>query len=161
MLRKICIGSDHAGIELKAFLIRELEEYYPQTQILDAGTHSAQSVDYPDFADAVVSEIRSLDLVKSSGSLLTEAGVLICGSGQGMVIRANRFQHIRAALCWNPEVARLAREHNNSNVLCLGARFVAEALAWEILRNFLETPFAGGRHSQRVEKLSSPTQLPI
>lgn len=161
MLKKICIGSDHAGVELKAFLMRQLEKHYPQVQLIDAGTHGSESVDYPDFADVVVAGIHSLDLVKSSGSLLNEAGILICGSGQGMVMRANRFQHIRAALCWNPEVARLAREHNNSNVVCLGARFVSEELAWEIVRNFLETPFVGGRHLKRVEKLSCPTQIPI
>jgi ribose 5-phosphate isomerase B len=140
MKTTLLIGSDHAGFVRK----QELKSRFPNIDWKDFGTNSEDSVDYPDFADKVAKEIQ-----KNGGR-----GVLICGSGQGMAIRANRYSKIRAALCWNTEIAKLSREHNNANILCMGARFVDTALAESILKVFLETEFAGGRHEGRVNKLS-------
>ena len=144
MINKIFIGSDHAGIELKKSLIGS----FPQFQWQDLGPFDSSSVDYPDFADRVCRKVISTP---------NSFGVLICGSGQGMSIRANKYLGIRAALCWSTEIAELSRKHNNANVLCLGARFISEPKAVEILQSFLSTAFEGGRHQQRVDKLSYPT----
>jgi len=136
---KFLIASDHAGFDLK----QSLKAEFPQIEWIDLGTHSKESVDYPDFATNLCQSLPTL----------ASYGVLICGSGQGMAIKANRYKHIRAALCWTPEVAEVARAHNDANVLCLGSRFIDLANAKEILLRFSQTPFEGGRHQQRVNKL--------
>jgi ribose 5-phosphate isomerase B len=138
----IPIGSDHAGVELKARLVEELRTlgYEP----LDLGTSGAESVDYPDFAHEVAERVERQD---------ARRGVLLCGTGLGMAYTANRHPGVRAAVAWTPEIARLAREHNDANVLVLPARFVSEAEGVEILKTWLTTDFAGGRHSRRVAKI--------
>ncbi len=140
---KFYIAADHAGYELKQHLINK----FPELKIEDLGTHNPDRVDYPDFADRVAIKIES-----DSNAV----GILVCGSGQGMAIRANRYPKVRAALCWSEEVAQLSREHNNANILCLGSRFTAPALAELILKKFLSTEFEGGRHTGRVDKLGRP-----
>jgi ribose 5-phosphate isomerase B len=138
--RKILIASDHAGFEIKEKLKSEIKD----VEFIDLGPKDTTSVDYPDFAKKLSTELLN-------GS--TKEGILVCGSGQGMVIQANRFKGIRAALCWTPEVAKLSREHNNSNVLCLAGRLVDENTNIEISKTWLNTPFLGGRHQNRVEKI--------
>lgn len=145
MAPKVYIASDHAGIDLKSQLIASC----PSIEWKDLGPNINASVDYPDFADKLCLQLREEPLA---------LGVLICGSGQGMSMRANKFSHIRAALCWNEEIARLSKEHNDANVLCLGARFINVDLAKNIFNSFLNTQFAGGRHSERVRKLSCPAK---
>lgn len=141
---KIAIGSDHAGFVDKQKLL-QIQRY----AFVDLGTNGGDSVDYPDFANKVC-EALVTDQVRF--------GVLICGSGQGMAIRANKFPQIRAAVCWNAEVARLARAHNNANVLCLGSRTMNPQDFPNILDVFLAEPFEGGRHQNRVAKLSVPAK---
>ncbi len=159
---KIFIASDHAGVELKSQVVSELmnSQWLPdlKREVHDLGPQSMDSVDYPDFADLVARKIHGFSLVQgqSPQSLPAEIGILICGSGQGMAIRANKFPHIRAALCWNPEIARLSREHNDANILCMGSRFVTTEQCLQIVQVFLTTPFAGGRHAQRIAKVSNP-----
>jgi len=138
---QIFIGCDHAGFELKEELIHR----FPHIQWQDCGTKTSDSVDFPDFADLVCKEVAA----HSEKAM----GVLICGSGQGMAMRANKYPEIRAGLCWNSEIAKLSREHNDANVLCLGSRFLSINEAISILQTFLETPFAGGRHELRVNKI--------
>ena len=139
--QKILIASDHAGFELKSSIIKELQNQ--NFEIIDLGCDSAKiSVDYPDFAQKLCSQIKD------------EFGILICGSGIGISIAANRFNHVRAALCHNVESANLTRSHNNANVLCLGARMTPKDQALAITQEFLNTKFEGGRHERRVEKLS-------
>ncbi len=143
MLKKIAIGADHAGFEYKnkisAFLQKEGYE------IIDFGTYSADSVDYPDFAHPVALSVESGEV---------ERGILVCGSGQGVCITANKHQGIRAALAWDPEIAKLSREHNNVNILCIPSRFISENSAFECVDIFLKTQFEGGRHGNRVGKIS-------
>ncbi len=147
MYQKIFIAADHAGLSLKKALI----ERNPELPWQDLGTNDETSVDYPDFADKVAHKLKPLnDKFKNEKT----CGVLICGSGQGMAIRANKYPHVRAALCTSLELAKLSREHNDANVLCLGSRFTTIETAQSILNVFLTTPFAGGRHEQRVAKLS-------
>jgi len=141
--KTIAIGADHAGFSLKRSLSRELSEM--GYTVVDLGTVSEDSVDYPDFADAVATTVLS-------GS--ARSGVLICGSGIGMSIAANRHRGIRAALCSDVESATLARRHNDANVLVLGARRLDAREASDCLRAFLATPFDGGRHARRIDKLS-------
>ncbi len=138
----IPIGADHAGYALKERLVSELRRlgYEP----LDLGTHSTESTDYPDYAHEVAARVEHHD---------AERGVLLCGTGLGMSYAANRHPGVRAAVAWTPEVARLAREHNDANVLVLPARFVSEDEGVEILQTWLATEFAGGRHSRRVAKI--------
>jgi ribose 5-phosphate isomerase B len=138
----IPIGSDHAGFLLKQRLVAELRAlgYQP----LDLGTDSTESVDYPDFAHEVAARVEHQE---------ARRGVLLCGTGLGMSYAANRHAGVRAAVAWSPEVARLARSHNDANVLILPARFVSEPEGIEILRIWLETDFAGGRHGRRVAKI--------
>ena len=138
----IPIGADHAGFQLKDRLVEELRKlgYEP----LDLGTHGPESVDYPDFAHQVASRVEHHAAAR---------GVLLCGTGLGMSYAANRHAGVRAAVAWTPEVARLAREHNDANVLVLPARFLSEDEGVEILRAWLTTDFAGGRHSRRVAKI--------
>ena len=139
MARQFYIASDHAGLPLKEKLL-ELKNYNWK----DLGTHTEASVDYPDFAHELASAMKD-----DPDSM----GVLVCGSGQGMAMAANEHKHIRAALCWNKELARLSREHNNANVLCLGARVIDHDLALEIFSTFVHTEFEGGRHEKRVSKI--------
>jgi ribose 5-phosphate isomerase B len=140
---EIMIASDHAGFELKSQILNKM-------RILnwkDLGTHANASVDYPDFADLVGAYIQKNPNQKA---------VLICGSGQGMCMRANKYPNVRAALVYNTEIAQLSREHNDANVLCLGARFLNFEQAEKIINVFFETPFQGGRHQQRVDKIMGP-----
>jgi ribose 5-phosphate isomerase B len=140
--KTIFIASDHAGLEMKRHLIGR----FPFLPWKDLGTFSNDSVDYPDFAAKLGEEMKS--------RLDDSMGVLVCGSGQGMAMRANRFSWIRAALCWNEEIAELARQHNDANVLCLAGRHTAFPIAEKIVNVFLHTPFEGGRHQKRVDKLN-------
>jgi ribose 5-phosphate isomerase B len=140
---KIAIGADHAGFEYKELLKKHLEN--SGHVIKDFGTNGTQSVDYPDFAHPVASAVEKNEF---------ELGVLLCGSANGVAITANKRQGIRAAICWTEEIASLARQHNNANVLCIPARFVTEEEAQKITVKFLTTPFEGGRHEMRVNKIS-------
>lgn len=142
---KVLIASDHAGIDLKT----ELKKNLPQIEWEDLGPQSKDSVDYPDFADKVAS------LIQRDPS---RRGVLICGSGQGMVMRANKYSNVRAALVWMDEIAKLARQHNDANILSLPARFISLEEAARFVNLFLATPFEGGRHAARVEKVGRPTE---
>ena len=137
------IGADHAGFELKASLINYLTE--KGYELKDFGCHSAESVDYPDFANPVASLVEETDGMK---------GILICGSGNGINMTANKYQGIRAALCWKAEIAELARLHNNANILVLPARFLSLEEAKDIVDIFFNTEFEGGRHQNRVNKIS-------
>ncbi|MGE3683199.1 MAG: ribose 5-phosphate isomerase B [Bdellovibrionales bacterium] len=141
-IKTLFVASDHAGLELKQHLIGR----YPFLPWKDLGTKTTESVDYPDYAAQLCLALQS--------EVTESRGVLICGSGQGMAIRANRFPFVRAALCWTEEVAKLSRQHNDANVLCLGGRFTVFSVAERILSAFLQTPFEGGRHQGRVDKLS-------
>jgi ribose 5-phosphate isomerase B len=142
---RILIASDHAGFELKEQLERALGELGYDVE--DLGTDSGESTDYADYAHPLARKV-------SAGEV--QRGVLLCGTGLGMSYTANRYPHVRAAVAWNPEIAKLAREHNDSNVLVVPARFVTEALGIEILRAWLDTPFEGGRHARRVDKIEKP-----
>ena len=142
--KKLYIASDHAGFDLKASVIEHLKT--KNIEVQDCGCYSMDSVDYPDYAQAVANKV------------LTDAdseGILICGSGIGMNIAANRFKGIRAALIYEPELAVLSRTHNNANVLVLAARFTDTNKANEIIDTWLKTSFEGGRHQSRVEKMDS------
>jgi ribose 5-phosphate isomerase B len=139
---KIVLGSDHAGVSYKSLLISHLEE--AGHTCVDVGTHANDSVDYPDYAHPASTLVES-------GSV--ELGILICGSGNGVCMAANKHAGIRAALCWLPELASLARSHNDANILCLPARFVSETMAKEIVDAFLKASFEGGRHETRVQKI--------
>jgi ribose 5-phosphate isomerase B len=136
------IASDHAGFVRK----EELKAKFHEIEWKDLGTDGEVSVDYPDYADRVASKVSN-----TGGK-----GVLICGSGQGMAIRANRHPKVRAALAWNAEIAKLARQHNDANILCMGARTMDLDTCVAMLKSFLETPFEGGRHDARVRKLGGP-----
>lgn len=142
MPETIPIASDHAGYELKERLKRELTAlgYEP----LDLGTNGPESVDYPDYAHPLASMVERGEV---------QRGILTCGTGLGMSFAANRHHGVRAAVVWSPDIAQLAREHNDANVLVLPSRFVSEEDAVEILRRWLTTPFAGGRHVRRVAKV--------
>lgn len=142
----IAIGSDHAGFSLKEHLKAYLNENRMDLPLIDVGTKDTESVDYPDYA-------KSVSTLILSGA--ASVGVLICGSGIGIGIAANRFRGIRAAQCMNPEMAKLARQHNDANILVLGQRLTDPALAEEILDMFLNSQFEGGRHERRVQKLDT------
>jgi ribose 5-phosphate isomerase B len=139
---KIAIAADHAGFELKAQLLPFLHQL--GLSIEDLGTHSLDSMDYPDVAHPLATQVESSE---------AEFGVLICGSANGVAMAANKHQGIRAAICWNTEIASLARQHNNANVLCLPARFISVEEAFQITKTFLDTEFEGGRHQRRVDKI--------
>jgi ribose 5-phosphate isomerase B len=143
MMPKVAIGSDHAGFEykenLKQWLLKNGYE------VKDFGTNSLESADYPDFAHPVAESIE-----KKQASL----GILICGSANGVAITANKHNDVRAAICWNEELASLARQHNNANVVCLPARYISYDLAEKITDRFLHENFEGGRHERRVNKIS-------
>ncbi|MCJ8163828.1 ribose 5-phosphate isomerase B [Pontibacter sp. E15-1] len=143
MALKIAIGGDHAGFTYKGMLKGVLEELGHDIQ--DFGPDSDASVDYPDHVHPLAKAVARKD---------ADFGVLICGSGNGVAITANKHRGIRAALCWLPVVAKLARQHNNANVLCIPARFVSEDEAREMTRVFLSATFEGGRHQTRVDKIT-------
>lgn len=141
---RIAIAADHAGYALKEVIKRALGS--PPAQVDDLGTDSDASVDYPDFAAGVAALV-------ASGAC--DRGILICGTGIGMAMAANKVRGVRAATAWSIETARLAREHNDANVLALGARVLRPDVAVALVRTFLETPFAGGRHKRRVDKIDA------
>ena len=141
--KPIAIGSDHAGFDYKEDLISYLEG--KGLPFKDFGTHSKDSVDYPDFAHPVADAVE-----KSEASF----GILLCGSANGVAITANKHKGIRAAICWGEEIAKLSREHNNANVICIPARFVREGDAEKMVDIFMRTSFEGGRHERRVEKIA-------
>lgn len=138
----IAIASDHAGFELKTYLCEFLKN---QNILLDFGTHSSESMDYPDVAHLLADAIEKNE---------AEIGIILCGSGNGVNMTVNKHKGIRAALCWNLEISKLARQHNNANVLCIPARFVSKELAVEMVKAFLTEKFEGGRHLNRVNKIS-------
>jgi ribose 5-phosphate isomerase B len=140
---KIAIGGDHAGFDYKKLLTRELEGH--GHTVKDFGPFSDASVDYPDHVHPLAKAVENKDF---------DFGILICGSGNGVAMTANKYPHVRAALCWLPELAKLSREHNDANVLCIPARFVTEKTAAEMTQLFIETPFEGGRHANRVNKIA-------
>jgi len=143
MMPKVAIGADHAGFEYKEKLKKWLQEN--GYEVKDFGTNSPESADYPDFAHPVA------DAVESKQSIM---GVLVCGSANGVAITANKHQGIRAAICWNEELASLARQHNNANVVCIPARYIDFDTAVKITDRFLHEEFEGGRHERRVNKIS-------
>ena len=140
-MKKIAIACDHAGFEYKEIIKKHLEA---QFELKDFGTFSPDSVDYPDFVHPAATSVENEE---------NELGILICGSGQGVAITANKHQEIRCALCWEPELAALAKQHNNANMVAIPARFVSKELAIEIVETFLKTDFEGGRHQNRVDKI--------
>ena len=139
----IAIGSDHAGFDCKEDLISFLEG--KNLPFKDFGTHTTDSVDYPDFAHPVATAVESGEYA---------FGILLCGSANGVAITANKHQQIRAAICWEAEIAELARKHNDANIICIPARFVRDGDAEKMVALFIETAFEGGRHSKRVEKIA-------
>lgn len=141
--KKIVIGADHAGFHYKSAIMRHLKSF--GYEVIDKGTFSEQSADYPDFAHPTAEAIEKGE---------AERGILICGSGNGVAMTANKHKGIRAALCWTPEVAALARQHNDANIICLPARFVSLQDAVRMVDVFLQTPFEGGRHLNRVQKIN-------
>ena len=141
---KIAIGSDHAGYELKDKIVAILEKRGDEVQ--DFGTNGDQSVDYPDFGHPVATALEKEE---------AELGIVICGSGNGINMTVNKHEGVRSALCWLPEIAALARQHNNANVLALPARYLSNDEAKNILTAFLEAEFEGGRHQRRVDKISA------
>jgi len=140
----IKIGCDHAGFALKEYIKNYLK--IKNIQFDDLGTYSYDSVDYPDFSHKVAKE------VSNNGA---NVGILICGSGNGICITANKHKNIRAALCWNEEIAKLARAHNNANILCLPGRFITILQAEKIIDVFLNSEFEGGRHQERINKIEN------
>jgi len=144
MKKYIPIGADHAGFELKNFIKELLTEQGYEME--DFGCYSEESIDYPDYGHPVAEKVESDKDV---------LGILICGSGNGINMTANKHQGVRSALCWNKEIAQLAREHNNANILALPARYLSIEEAKEIVLTFLSTNFEGGRHQRRVDKITN------
>ena len=147
MSKKITVGSDHAGYRLKLQIIDHLKE--KGFEVLDVGTDSTASCDYPEFAHKVCKNIQKG---------VTELGILICGTGIGMSMAANKHRGIRAAACSDTFSARLTRQHNNANVLCFGERVVGYGLACDLVDNFIETEFEGGKHARRVDLITAIEQ---
>ena len=143
-IKRIAIGSDHAGYELKKQIIDYLKE--SNFEVIDFGASSSESVDYPDHVHP---------LAKSISGKKSDLGILICGTGNGVAMTANKYENIRCGLCWNSEIAQLIREHNDANILALPARFVTVDDALEMVKTFLSTPFEGGRHQRRIDKISN------
>ena len=165
---KIAIGTDHAGYELKEYLKEYLKS--KNIEVLDFGCDSAESVDYPDYAIKVanyinkkvkeaVREFENAGINQSPTLHDTEKAILICGSGSGMCIAANKVREIRAVNCYTPEIASLAVRHNKANVLCLGARFISKELAKEIVDSFLAAKFEAGRHLERIDAIHLQTEV--
>ena len=138
---QISIASDHAGFELKEWLKEEFSNH----QFDDFGTDSYDSVDYPDFIHP---------LAKNLGENPDKFGIIVCSSGNGVAMTANKYPYLRAALCWNNELAALARQHNNANIISIPANFVSKELAFRMVETFLSTEFEGGRHQRRVDKIN-------
>ncbi|MEQ9101727.1 MAG: ribose 5-phosphate isomerase B [Imperialibacter sp.] len=143
MSLKIALGADHAGFGYKEKILAFLQD--EGYVVKDFGTHSADSIDYADFAHPVATSVENHE---------SDFGILICGSGNGVAMTANKHQQIRAALCWKEELAALARQHNNANVLCMPERFVEYEEAEKMVKAFLSVEFEGGRHERRVGKIS-------
>jgi len=141
-MKKISIGSDHAGYEYKKSIIRMLKKM--GYEVIDHGAFSNDSTDYPDHIHPVAEDVENG---------VVELGIIMCGSGNGAAITANKHQKIRASLCWKKELAKLARQHNNANILAMPARFVSLKLAKEMVKVFLSTDFEGGRHQRRIDKI--------
>jgi ribose 5-phosphate isomerase B len=141
--KPIALGADHAGIDYKNSIKTWLEE--KGYAVKDFGTYNTDSVDYPDFAHPTASSVENNE---------TSFGILFCGSANGVAMTANKHAGIRAGLCWQTEVAELVRLHNNANVICIPARFVAVDLAKEMIEKFMTTPFEGGRHQNRINKIT-------
>ncbi len=139
---KISIGNDHAGTAYKKVIVKHLEDL--GYLVHNYGTNSSDSVDYPDFVHPVAEDVENKTV---------DFGITICGSGNGANMTANKHQGVRSALCWSKEIAALARQHNNANILSIPARFTAEQQALEMVDTFLNTAFEGGRHEKRVEKI--------
>jgi len=139
----IAIGNDHAGTQYKYAVSAFLES--KGIKVINYGTDSEESVDYPDFVHPVASDMEEHNV---------DFGIIICGSGNGASMTANKHQGVRAALCWTKEIAKLARQHNNANILSIPARYVSQAQAIDMVDTFLETEFEGGRHQNRVEKIA-------
>lgn len=139
---KILIGNDHAGYSLKLSIIKNLEDKY---EFFDKGSYSDESVDYPDYASIIAKEIQS-----EKGDL----GILICGTGNGVCMAANKFKGIRAVICWNEEIAKLAKQHNNANIICIPSRFIKVEEAMKIIESFILEKFEGGRHERRIKKIN-------
>lgn len=142
-MSKISIGCDHAGYIYKEKIKQYLES--KQYEVIDRGTYSEDSVDYPDFAHQVAEDVNKDSSIR---------GILICGSGNGVNITANKHKNVRSALCWMPDIAELARLHNDANIIALPARFIAYELAEKLVDIFLTTQFEGGRHQNRVNKIA-------
>jgi ribose 5-phosphate isomerase B len=141
--KPVAVGADHAGYDYKKQIIELLEKN--GLNVKDYGTFSSDSVDYPDFAHPVAEAVERTTAAW---------GILVCGSANGVAIAANKHQHIRAAIAWQKDVAKLAREHNNANIICIPARFVTLDETEEMIKIFMDTPFEGGRHAKRVEKIA-------
>lgn len=139
----IAIGNDHAGPDYKKAIVTHLES--KGHTVINHGTDTCDSVDYPDFGHAVANDVQNKK---------ADLGIVICGSGNGIAITANKHQGIRAALCWNKEIAALARQHNDANVISIPARFTSIAQAVDMVETFINTEFEGGRHAARVDKIS-------
>jgi ribose 5-phosphate isomerase B len=142
LFKKICIASDHAGFNLKEYIKDFLIN--KNVSIIDLGPNENKSVDYPDYAKKIGNRIKS----KKS-----DIGILVCGSGTGMAISANKFKNIRAAVCYNIKSTRLSRQHNNANIIALGARLTKKSLSLKLVELFLKTKFEGGRHLKRIKKI--------
>ena len=140
---KISIGNDHAGPEYKKAIVKMLEAN--GHQVTNYGTDTSDSVDYPDFAHLVANDVENKT---------ADLGVIICGSGNGIAITANKHQGVRAALCWIKEIAALARQHNDANIISIPARYTSVNQAVEMVETFISTPFEGGRHQKRVDKIA-------
>ena len=137
----ISIGNDHAGVELKQNILKELQEH----KVKNYGTDSSESVDYPDFIHPVAKDVEKKK---------ADIGIIICGSGNGANMTANKYKNVRSAIAWNKESCKLARKHNNANILSIPARFIKKEEALEIVKIFLQTEFEGGRHKKRINKIN-------
>ena len=142
MKKIIPIACDHGGFEMKEYLVEKLKE--AGYKVKDFGTYTSDSVDYPDMIHPLASAIEHGDY---------PLGIILCGSGNGAQMTANHHHNVRAALCWNTELAQLARQHNDANILSLPGRFISNELAWEMVQVFLNTEFEGGRHERRIRKI--------
>jgi ribose 5-phosphate isomerase B len=141
--KPIAIGADHAGIDYKTAIVPYLSKL--GYKVIDFGTYTSDSVDYPDFAHPTAASVESEEAA---------FGILICGAANGVAITANKHPKVRAAICWQKDIAELARKHNNANVLCIPARFISLPLAIDIVDTFINTGFEGGRHAERVNKIA-------
>ena len=148
LFKKVCIASDHAGFDLKEKIKDFLINKY--VSIIDLGPFDNKSVDYPDYAKKLANRIRA----KKS-----DVGILVCGSGTGMLISANKIKNIRAAVCYNSKSTRLSRQHNNANIIALGARLTKNSLSLKLVELFLKTKFEGGRHLKRLKNIMSVIKL--